>query len=615
MMALLQRLQEKCFGRRCTPDTTLRFSDLLLHAQSDNDFQSRSDSRRPSIASVGSAASNVTDNELEANREQHIEQSCLPKLTSIVFWFKIFGLRHSADHFVHRIWAIVCICLSSASFTLPFLWVSATVFDGPVSLFSEVLQKIHDSYPWLCYLCLMSIFCSTSENYIFQHKNSKFHSMNEWEGDQIIESENTSGLTFWQNCKNCSRNTYCRMARAFWWIIKKTFSFEGSTLLLFLGSWCHYVWWFATEAYSAGIPFRSGPLPSGVFTSEEKLYVYLALVSTFPWRVVPPILATHLIVMNFKRFEKLAKTFYLNHRRQPHTPVIIGVVPTQFFSKSGDHEDFLRSRELSTHDLFFMDSVPESRSRDLDFTGKISLTMKLISEETKGLWPLWPKQGTSLKISGTLDFPVKELLKLPDLTEPAFKKPVRWTPFISVCTPGVKIRTSLNNKTSLNNQTTTTQELNELNQLLFRSAYTLSGFKKQDCKSCFEELTDHHGSFLKKGDTHFYETAIMCDSPAPPGQSPQGQHVGFLHDEAELTVKIEQTPLNAEELYQPSTELMSQLVRNGLLEMKTFLRHFRILFWVMVLLPLINMILFILDGLLGGDIKCVHLLLAIIHHI
>ena len=174
-MALLQRLQEKCFGRRCTPDTTLSLSDLLLHAQSDNDFQSRSDSRRPSVASIGSAASNVTDNELEANREQHIEQSRLPKLTSIVFWFKIFGLRHSADRFVHRIWAIVCICLSSASFTLPFLWVSATVFDGPVSLFSKFRSSSKNSR--LLSMALLPL----SDNHILFNKRKLYFSTQEFQ--------------------------------------------------------------------------------------------------------------------------------------------------------------------------------------------------------------------------------------------------------------------------------------------------------------------------------------------------------------------------------------------------------------------------------------------------
>jgi hypothetical protein len=581
-------------------------------------------------SSLSSESSDITVNEQEANRQQHNDiKQFFVKITSIVKWFKIFGLRHSANHFGHRIWAIVSLCFSSAGFTLPLLWVSATVFNGPVSIFSEVLQKFHDSYACLCYLCLMYIFCSTSENYIFQHKNSKFHlerkggqiieslspehtelPRRELQGDKKRESERTCCGKCFSICLSCLDNAYRLMTRAFLWIIKKTFSFEGSTLLFFLGSWSHYVWWFASEASSAGIPFRSGPLPSGVFSSEEMLYVYLVLVATFPWRVVPPILATHLIVMNFKRFEKLAKSFYLNHRRQPHTPVIIGVVPTHFFSKSGDDEDFLRSRELSTHDLFFIDSVPESRSRDFDFNGQnnISLKIKLIREETKGLLPLWPNHGTSLKISGTPDFPVEESLKLPDLNEPGSNEPVQWTPFISVCTPGVKIRTLLTKTTP---KTQEMHSVGEKNKLLFRSAYALSGFKKQDCKSCFEELTDDEESFLKKGDTHFYETAIMCDSSATPRQPPQGQSVGSLHEEAELSVEIEPIlPKADDELYQPSTELMSQLVRNGLLEMKTFLRLFRILFWVMVLLPLINMILFILDALLGGNIKYVHLLLT-----
>jgi hypothetical protein len=511
---------------------------------------------------------------------------------------KFFGLRHHTNHFLMRIWAVVCLCFSAGGLATIFL----PVYDGPLSIFSKVLVGLHNSVAVLCYICLMDIFCNTSEPYIFQNKS--FEPNPDQELDRATERPEHPGCL----CDAFRRlNRACR--RAFRWIVTQTFSFEGLTLLSFAASWSYYWWWLASEANNASSPLTPGPSSSGVH-----VYIYLILVSTFPWRVGPCIVATHLIIINFKRFEELAKEFYLNHRRKPLTPVVVGVVPTRFFSKSQDPQDFLRNCALSTHDLFFIGSVRECRSVEFDFKdfaeNNIKLSISLVTKNTNGLMPLWPKKGTFLRIK-CINPAVEEnskchekFIQLPDLPESQFKRPEHWTPFISVCTPGVKIITNARHG----------------NGRLFRSAYVTSGFKKQDINSCFEasEVNVSPKEFvLTKGDTHFYETAILCQSQ----QVPKADALDVSHTESEardLHVEIH-PPVQSDDnktLYQPSTELMSQLVRNGLLNMKTFLHNYKFLFWVMVLFPLVNMVVFILDVLLPGNsvyVPLLHLSCAHLH--
>ncbi len=519
-------------------------------------------------------------------------------------WLAIFGLRHAANPlwwidgkwqgvaaFCCFLWTIVCLGISGLGMASAFM----PLYQGPLSIFARILIGCHNFTPLFVYGCLIKIFRNPSDPPIFEEDvcdggNPLQPSLNPLNDDTDYDDNNAPNSNLWTKVTD---GVFDFFQVAF-------FTFIGLCWVLFLGSWGFFISWYHKEASNQNSPFTPGPSTP----NDPHVQIYLAIVITYLFRVWPVILVTRLIVINFEKFEEVAKKLYLYHRQKPPVHVVVGVVPTHYLKDVGNSP-------LTTHDLFFMENLHECRSVKYEMSecdGFLDFKVTLV------------EKGDQRTFSPILD---KRLcLKVEDQNE---KNPLRvkekilplcdsWTPFIGVRVPGTTVRISEAQTRRYCDPIFVGMDVPITETTLLRSAYEVAGFKKQDQGSCFPY---RYNRTLQKGSADFHETAIILRSPGqsqPPDQIWAWTHANDLRkrklcQHKYFRIQIKTPPakraLSAQDDYQPSAELMAQLIRNARLKMNAFLEKYGGIFWFVVVVPLVNTMVFVVDILLPGNDVCV----------